>query len=239
MKKIFLLLSVLNLIFSTSVYAENVIENDFETHKIIGGLYSLASAVELNARAKVDVNSLVIFFEKIPAGWQNTVRVEKNKNSIWVGVAVDKFSKARNYLRSHASELGIMESPGGSAWMSGDFAWLKAGDIAKKKIKPIEFSAAQGDDTIFFNANNTWWAAYPSLTSRAEREILEKHGAENAPELHAPVENKEEKVSIYEDVKPSSVRVPEKMTWTKQKSSYDMSVEVGDVIFNPLPNIHP
>ena len=242
MRKIFSLLTILILIFSCPVNlnAEEV-ENNLETQKIIGGLYSLVSAVELNARAKVDVNSVVRFFEKIPAGWQNIVKIENHKNSIWVGVAVDKNSKARNYLRTNASALGIMDSPGGSAWFSGDFAWLKAGDTAKKKVKSINFSAAEGDGTIFFKSegHNSWWAAYPSFTSRAKREILEKHGVENSPELHAPEEEKlKERTSIYEDVKPSSVRVPDKIHMGTQKSSLDMSVEVGDVIFNPIPNVH-
>ena len=239
MKKIFLS-AVLILIFSCVSYGE-VVENDLEAHKIIGGLYSLVSAVELNARAKVDVNSTVRFFEKIPAGWQNTVKIERDKNSIWVGVSVEK-SSARSYLRAHASELGIKENPGGAEWLSSDFVWLKAADIAKKKINSIEFSAAEGDGKLFFKAGGSWWLAYPAFNGRATREILDKHEDLNAPELHAPEEQTQQasdKTSIYELVKPSSIRVPDEIRMGRKKNSFDeMAVEVGDVVINPIPNVH-
>lgn len=234
------LMMILILIFSCSACAGAVVEEDAELHKIVGGLYSLASAVELNNRPKADINALVRFFERIPAGWQDAVKVETDKGSIWVGIAVGQYSSARRYLRSNAEALKIMESPNGAAWLGGDYAWLKAADVAKKKIRPVKFSAAQGDGTIFFNApdTETWWAAWPDLTARAEKDILEAHGADAGTELHAPKADGEAKISIYDEVRPSSVRVPDKMYMGTRKNSFDMSVEVGDVIFNPIPNVH-
>ena len=45
-----------------------------------------------------------------------------------------------------------------------------------------------------------------------------------------------ERISIFEDVKPSPVRrKPDKMHVGKARSD-DMSISVGDVIFNPIPN---
>lgn len=246
MRKIFVLTLSLILVLSCSAHAATVVENDAELHKIIGGLYALASAVELNANSKPDVNSLVRFFERIPPGWQNEVEIknDKDKKTIWVGISAGKSSEARNYLRSHSKELGIFEKPGGDNWLGGKTAWIKAADAAKKKIKPVEFSAAQGDETIFFNVpgTDTWWAAWPVFTQRAEKDILEAHGVNDAPELHAPKaadrkENSGAMTSIYDEVKPSSVRVPGEMRMSRKKSSFDMSVEVGDVIFNPIPSV--
>ena len=242
MRKIFFnsIAIILILIFMSSAsFAE--VDSDFEKHKIIGGLYSLAAAVEMNAKIKPDVNSLVRFFERIPAGWQNEIKIErdKNKKSIWVGIAVDQYSTARKYLRTHATELGIKEAPGGEAWLGGEFAWLKAADIAKKKLKAASFKAAEGDETIFFNVPGTdsWWAAWPNFNQRSIKEILNSHGTDDAPELRAPKAEEIQQTSIYDDVRPSSVRVPDEMHMGKKKNSFDMSMEVGDVIFNPIPNV--
>ena len=67
-KKIFNSIAmILILIFvSSASFAE--VDPSAENHKIIGGLYSLAAAIELNAKTNPDVNSLVRFFECIPPG---------------------------------------------------------------------------------------------------------------------------------------------------------------------------
>ena len=45
-----------------------------------------------------------------------------------------------------------------------------------------------------------------------------------------------ERISIFEDVKPSPVRrKPDKMHVGNSRSD-DVSIAVGDVIFNPIPN---
>ena len=238
MRKIFLSFLILIFISSASVLFADV-DLDAENHKIIGGLYSLAAAVELNAKTNPDVNSLVRFFEKIPAGWQNEIKIQHDKKSIWVGIVVGQHSSARRYLREHSQELGIFESPNGAAWLGSEFAWLKAADIAKKKLNPVKFSVADSDSTIFFNVNNSdsWWAAWPNFNSRAIKEILAKHGTDNHPELAAPKVQEAPRVSIYDEVRPASVRIPDKMHMGTKKSSFDMSMEVGDVIFNPIPNV--
>lgn len=237
MKKFIVSILILILISSASFAAEDDLTNA-ENHKIIGGLYSLAAAVELNAKTNPDINSLVRFFEKIPAGWQKEVKIESDKKSIWVGIAVNQYSSARRFLRENSQNLGILDAPNGSAWLGGEFAWLKAGEIVKKKFNPVKFSAAEQDGIIFFNADKTdlWFSAWPNFNSRSRKEILEKHGTENHPVLTAPKVQEEGRVSIYDQVKPSSVRIPDKMHMGTQKNSFDMSMEVGDVIFNPIPN---
>ena len=240
-KKIFNSIAmILILIFvSSASFAE--VDPSAENHKIIGGLYSLAAAIELNAKTNPDVNSLVRFFERIPPGWQNEIKIErdKNKKSIWVGIAVDEFSTARKYLRSHADELGIKDAPGGAAWLGSDFAWLKAADITKNKLKVVDLAAAEGEGKIFFNVpgSDLWWVAWPSFNSSAMKKILNSHGAKDAPELQAPKFEEAPRTSIYDEVRPSSVRVPDKMHMGTSKNSFDMSMEVGDVIFNPIPNV--
>lgn len=237
MKKFIVSILILILISSASFAAEDDLTNA-ENHKIIGGLYSLAAAVELNAKTNPDINSLVRFFEKIPAGWQKEVKIESDKKSIWVGIAVNQYSSARRFLRENSQNLGILDAPNGSAWLGGEFAWLKVGEIVKKKFNPVKFSAAEQDGIIFFNSDNSdlWFSAWPNFNSRSRKEILEKHGTENHPELTAPKVQEAGRVSIYDQVKPSSVRIPDKMHMGTQKNSFDMSMEVGDVIFNPIPN---
>ena len=228
MRKIFV--SFLILIFSSSAFAE-VEVNDAETHKIIGSLYSLAAAVELNGKINPDVNSLVRFFEKIPAGWQNEIKINRDKNSVWVGISLKKYSSARRYLQENSDELGISLASNGEAW-------LKAADIVKKKLKPVEFSSAEADGTIFFNApfSDLWFSAWPNFNSSSKKKILAAHGTDNHPELIAPKFQEAQRVSIYDEVRPSSVRVPDEMHMGRKKNSFDMSMEIGDVIFNPIPN---
>ena len=238
MRKIFLSL-ILVLIFISS--ASNLfagVDSDAGSHKIIGGLYSLAAAVELNAKINPDVNSLVRFFERIPAGFANETKIICDKKSIWVGISVEKYSSVRKWLRENSEELKIFDSPNGSAWLGGEFAWLKAADIVKKKLKPVEISAAESDGIIFFNAQNSdsWFSEYPKFNSSSKKKILAAHGTDNHPELSAPKIQEAPRVSIYDEVKPSSVRIPDKMHMGTQKNSFDMSMEIGDVIFNPIPN---
>ena len=242
MKKIFLSFLFLILISSAS-FAQNDFnldgESDAENHKIIGGLYSLAAAVELNEKINPDVNSLVRFFERIPPGWQNEIKIERDKKSIWVGISVAG-SSAQRYLRSNAKKLGILENPGGQAWLGGEFAWIKAADIAKKKLKPVEFSAAETDGIIFFGADDSssFFASWPNFNAASIKKILAAHGTKNHQELKAPKVQENQRVSIYDEVRPSSVRVPDEMHVGTKKSSFDMSMEVGDVIINPIPNVH-
>ena len=191
--------------------------------------------MELNGKTNPEINQLKNYFTNPSSEWLNSVRVSKEQNSIWVGIALGKKATARQYLRSKAPELKIMNEPEGYEWIGGDFAWLKAADIVKGKLKPVKIFAAEGEGTIFFTTEGieSWWQSYPEFNLRASREILKKHEVDDAPELQRPQGKPE---SIYESVKPSEViKVPPKMHVGRKGNSFDMSVEVGDVIFNPLP----
>ncbi|MBQ7151522.1 MAG: hypothetical protein IJR94_04620 [Synergistaceae bacterium] len=230
MKKIFSALLVI--FFACGVSFGATVEPDIETHKIIGGLYSLAASVGLNAKTNPEINQLGRFFADLPEGWQGAWKIDKSNNSIWVGVPVGQYSNARKFLREHAEELNIAENPGGYAWIGGEYAWLKAASIEKKSLKPLDYIATRSGAFLFFSTpgQENWWQAHPAFNAKAEKNILSKHSAQNPPKLEAP---KGLSGSIYDDVKPASVRVPNKMYMGTQKSSFDMPI--GDVIFNPIP----
>ncbi len=212
------------------------VEQDTELHRVIGGIYSLASAVNISGSTSPSAHQLRKFFEDVPANWQEVVKVERVKNAVWVGVLVGKYSSARQFLRSNSKALGIMNKPGGSAWFGGEYAWLKAADIVNGRLVPVKIFAAAGeDDNIFFSneAKNFWWEANPDFTEKYEASLLEKFGTEQAG-LRMPSAGARQ--SIYDVVKPSSVGAPGKMHVGTRKSSFDMSIPIGDVMFNPIPN---
>ena len=212
------------------------VEPDVEVHNVIGGLYSLVEAVELNGKINPDVNQLKNYFSNPSTEWLNNIKVSRSKNSIWVGISIPKQSTSRRFLRSNSDELKITNEPDGYAWIGGNFAWLKAADVVNGKLKPVKIFAAEGDGTIFLTdeAQKFWWQTNPTFNFRAAKEILRRNEAENPPELHIPSEVSH---SIYESVKPSGViKVPDDIHLGRKKSSYDMSIEMGDVIFNPIPN---
>ena len=207
------------------------VEQDVELHRVIGGLYALAGAAE-TAGESANVNQVSRFFTNLPEGWQNSVQISRVKGSLWAGIAVDKFSSARRYLRANAAALNITESPEGYAWLGGDFAWLN--------VSSLELRAARGtgrdSDVIFFTADGgaKWWAASPDFTKRAAGEIIKKFGIKNAPELHRPSGVRE---SIYESVKPSDVHKPSDMHVGRRRSSFDMDIPIGkNIILDPIPN---
>ena len=224
MRKVLVSTIIAVLLLSMSVRAE--VNPDLETHRVIGGLYSLACAIRLNGKTDPQITQLRQFFTDIPKDSQ--LRTENG--SVWVGVKVGELSTARRYLRTHAAELSIMEAPGGYAWMSGEYAWLKADGLS--------LTAANGSDSdsVFLTTQgqDTWWLAHPDFTKQAARQVIAKFGVKDAPELHRP---SGEKQTLYESVKPSSVRIPDKMhVGTRRKNSMD--IELGtDVIFSPIPNI--
>ena len=213
---------------------------DPEIHRVIGGLYSLVSAMAMNGQSAPNLRILRGYFDETPNNWLDTIRVERVNNTLWAGISVGKYSTARKYLRLHSPELGITEKPAGDSWMGGEFAWLKAGEISGVKLIPSKLMAAKGsgDDSeiIFFSADgNTWWQSYPALTEKSSQEILRLCGTE-AQNLHKPAGNKR---SIYDEVRPSEVYKPADMhTGRKHDFGESYDIDMGDVIFNPIPHTH-
>ena len=214
------------------------VQQDTELHRVIGGLYTLAVAVDLSGSLNPDIGQLSKYFAEIPSVWSNSISTRNN--TVWVGVPVDKFSSARKYLREHAQELGIMDSPDGYAWLSGSYAWLKAGYVSGGKFIPANIRASRGsgsdEGVIFFSAQGAsdWWQAFPTFEPNFAKIVIERFGVNDAPELHRP---EGVNTSLYDSVKPSSVGLPGKIHYGTSKSSFDMSIEMGDVLLTPVPRI--
>lgn len=211
---------------------------DTEIHRVIGGLYSLVSALAMNGQSAPNLRILRQYFADTPNNWLDTIRVERAGNDLWAGVSVGKYSSARKYLRSHSAELGITNSPAGDSWFSGDYAWLKAGSINGVRLNPVKLMAAEGSDNdagiIFFSTDaNNWWQSYPSLTEKSSREILGLWGVKTEG-LHKPEGIRR---SIYDEVRPSEVMKPADMhAGRKHKFGESYDIDMGDVIFSPIPS---
>lgn len=210
---------------------------DPEIHRVIGGLYSLVSALAMNGQSAPNFRILRNYFADTPNNWLDTIKVERVGNDLWAGVSVGKFSAARKYLRANSPELGITDKPAGDSWMSGDYAWLKAGSVNGVRLIPITLKAAKGSGNdsgiIFFSTDDSnWWQSYPSLNEKSSQEILTLWGVE-AVGLHKPEGGRH---SIYDEVRPSAVSKPADIHTGRRREfgeSYD--VNMGDVIFNPIP----
>lgn len=236
MRKIFIALILC--VFMCGVSSSAEINPDPEIHKVMGGLYSLVSAMALKGDPAEDVRALQKYFADVPGGWLDTVRIERVNNDLWAGVAVGKYSTARKYLRSKSPELGISDTPAGSAWMGGSHAWIKAGSINGGKFIPSTLMAAKGSGKdagiIFFSADsNEWWQSYPSLTAKSSQEILKLWGVK----VQGLQRHEESRRSIYDEVKPSEVRKPADIhTGRKHEFGESYDVNMGDVIFSPIPH---
>lgn len=227
------------LCISCSALAE--VEQDTELHRVIGGLYSLAAAVNMNGNTNPHINQLRKYFgNDTPTDWQVTSRVSRAQNAIWVGVPVGRYSSARRFLRSHSQELAILDSPGGYAWLGGDYAWIKAADITGDTLRSVRLLAARGSgedsEVVFLSTPGQaqWWQASPGFGVNSAKKVAETFGVKDAPELHRPGGVT---TNIYDTVKPAEVKTPDKVHYGTRKSSFDMSIEMGDVLFRPIPNI--
>ena len=237
MYKFFVAIMLIVCLCSCSLAEEAIVEQDIELHKVIGGLYTLAAAVEINQRTNPDPTQLRNYFDNLPANWLDNIRVSRKTNSIWVGILIDKQSSARNYLRVNAPKFRITSEPEGYDWLGGYYAWIKAADVVNDKLKPINLIATKSDGVLFFSTKDQehWWQADPTFNFRAEGKVLERFEVSDAPNLTKPagVSN-----SLYESVKPRGViKKPDDINLKREKSfTEEMSIEMGDVLFNPIPN---
>ena len=225
-------------VFSCGVCNAADVNPDTEIHKVIGGLYSLVSALAVNGEADHDIRTLRKYFADIPGGWLEGVKAVRVNNELWAGVSVGKYSTARKYLRANSQRLGITDTPAGSSWLGEDFAWVKAGVIHGGRLTASSLKASQADGAVFFSVDgNEWWQSYPDFTRKAAQEVMSRWGVKVSG-LHKP-EGVSDRVSIYDQVRPSEVRKPGEMHSNRKHEfgeSYD--IDVGDVIFKPIPNTH-
>lgn len=231
MRKIFVAAIIIVLAFTIAAIAE--VDPNTELHRVIGGLYSLVCAVDLNANPNPHINQLRQFFTGIPDDWHNQVQLSRLDREVWTGVAVGKFSTARQYLRDNSAQLGIAEEPGSYSWLGESYAWLKA-----SVVKNIKAARGTGKDSgiVFLSTDGVnWWQAFPNFSKEAANEIIRRWGVKKVPELHSP--SGSETQSIYESVRPSGVQKPKDIHLRRRKSSFDMSINLGtDVYIDPVPN---
>ena len=231
MRKIFV--SVIIAVLFTSGCASAEVEQDTELHRVIGGLYSLVCAVDINGNPAPHINQLRQYFENVPDNWHNQVQLSRVNNAVWAGVNVGKYSSARKFLRANAQSMNIKESPEGYAWLGGDYAWLKVSDVKLRAAR----GTGQDSGLLFLSADGkSWWMSQPVFSEEAAVEIMRRFGVKNAPELHQPAGVHE---TVYDKVKPADPQKPKDIHIGRKKSSFDMDIELGkDVIFDPIPNRH-
>ena len=237
-RKIFTAL-VLTLFISGSSHAVQI-NPDAEIHMAVGGLYTLTAALALESHLSPEAGSLRKFFADVPVDWQESFKIQKAGDDIWVGISVAKFSTTKMFLRNSGKSLGISDSLGGTSWISGDFAWLKAGTVKNGKFVPIELQASYGSgkdsELLFFSTKtqDSWWQSSPVLTKKAEAQIMKLCG-EQQNGLHKPAGVSQ---SIYDSVRPSAVKKPDDMHTSEEKKFSDkFDRDMGSIIFKPVPHV--
>ena len=231
MRKIFVSALLIVFVFTIGALAE--VDPNTEIHRVIGGLYSLVCAVNLNGNSNPHINQLRQFFTNIPDDWHNEAQLTRSGGSVWGGVSVGKYSTARQYLRDNSAQLNITEDPDGYSWLGGSYAWLRA-----SVVKDIKAARGTGRDsgTVFLSTDGVnWWQAFPDFTKEAANEVLRRWGVKRVPELHRP--SGSESQSLYESVRPSGVAKPKDIHLRRRRSSFDMEIGLGaDVYIDPVPN---
>lgn len=218
-------------------------EPDVETHRVVGTLYALAAAAGLHRAeggGELSPAALERYFQRdsLPEGWPESVRVLSRPGGWWVGVPVGSHSAARKFLRANAPELRVLDEPEGSFWMGSSFAWLEAARFGDGgRAEPFALRVAEGHgedrDALFFNASGTegyWWSPL-RFSASARASLLKRWGqADGVPELSVPRDRDVEKESF----RASPVGLPEEFSVGSDEEP-GTSVEMGDVIFNPIP----
>ena len=221
------------------------VEPDVEVHRVVGTLYALSAAMNLyhlEPGAIPSPEQLGRYFQRdaLPGGWPESVRVVSYGGAWWVGVAVDH-SPARKFLRANAPELSILDAPGGAPWMGASFAWLEVlrpgASGAGKGSAPTAAEAAEGSeedrDELFFRTPGTdryWWSPLSFLPS-ARASVLGRWGrAVEGTALRGP----RERAAVKEEFRATPVGLPEEFGVSSDQEP-DSSLEMGDVIFNPIP----
>ena len=227
-------------VLSAPAYAVTV-EPDVEVHRVVGALYALSVAMNLyyaESEAIPSPEQLGRYFRRdtLPSGWPESVHIASFEGAWWVGVAVDPYSPARKFLRANAPELSILDAPGGAPWMGASFAWMKASGAGKGSASPAaEVTEGSGEDRneLFFRTPGTdryWWGPL-RFSDSARASVLGRWGrAAEGFALTFP----RERAAVKEEFRATPVGLPEEFGVSSDQEP-GSSVEMGDVIFNPIP----
>lgn len=217
----------------TAGCASAAVEQNTDAHEVIGGLLSAASLANVfEAEHKAAPDSAQQLAAYGIGALADTVQIKKNGGSLWVGVPVGRTSRARGFIRTHAPEMGLFDAPDGGEWMSGEFVWFRAskkGD-APRSVMSAAHGAGSDAGMLFISAAGSgyWWLAPSSLSGEARRKIMELFGTDDAPALRAPsAEN------AGSEFRSAPMDLPPDMHVGSGGS--DDGIEMGDVIFNPIP----
>jgi hypothetical protein len=215
-----------------------VVEADPDLQSIMGDLYALSAAMRLyreDAQSSQcpSLDQLERYFKKpLPGSWPNEYQTATIGGGWWVGRRVPEFSRARKFLRSNAPALGLCDKESGNAWLGQPFVWIEA--LSFKKETPFKIAEGEEKEHLFFNSPGTdyyWWSDL-LFAPNARVTALVKYGT-TAGVLAippAPVETRETFTA-------SPVAPPPGFTVGNEDEdeAAPPSIEMGDVIFNPVP----
>jgi hypothetical protein len=222
-----------------------VIEPDPDIQLVMGDLSALAVAMRLHhegARGAgcPSVEQLTAYLESPLPAPNEDFRTAEADDAWWVGRRVPDYSRARSFLRSNAETLGLYDRESRGFWMGEAFVWMKgmvferAGGAAAPNIR---VARGEGKDAryLFFSSPGTdryWWSRL-TYTPAAQKAALEKFGAkERGPFVIPPAPP-----LAKEEISASPVYVPPEFSVGPDSDDLSAPLEMGDVLFNPIPRM--
>ncbi|MDR1730948.1 MAG: hypothetical protein LBR61_02530 [Synergistaceae bacterium] len=226
-----------------------VIEAEPELQAIMGDLHTLALALRMYHEKTGEnrcpaLEQLTGQLEKPsdPALREN-VRLVGTKDAWWVGRRVPDYSRARPFLRARAGLFGLYEEDCKGLWLGGPFVWMKALSFEGEKksaravFPDIRVAAGTEKDAryLFFSSPETdyfWWSDLTFIPS-ARHAALEKFGTNlSGPFVVPPAPE-----TPAENLQASPVSLPPKFRVGPDDEEYPAGVEMGDMIFSPVPRV--
>ncbi|MDR1875085.1 MAG: hypothetical protein LBQ90_08770 [Synergistaceae bacterium] len=225
--------------------ARAVVEADPDLQLVMGDLLALTVAMRLHRDDTRGVECPTVdqladrLQSPLSANLREDFRTIGVNGAWWVGRRVPNYSRARPFLRANAESLGLYDRESMSFWMGGSFVWIKGVefDSAGKAMPPtsdIRVAEGGGKDAgrLFFNVRGTdrhWWSDL-SFTPATRKAALERFGVKQAELLVVPPPPS----SVREGISASPVHVPPEFSVGAESSDVP-AIEMGDVLFTPLP----
>ncbi|MDR1648720.1 MAG: hypothetical protein LBR71_00540 [Synergistaceae bacterium] len=222
-KKTLLTVAVLFLCLLTACSARaGIVEAEPDLQAVMGDLSALSVAARLYYDDTLQtqcpaIDRLAGYLKKpLPADWLENCRIAEFEGAWWIGRRVPEFSRARKFLRSNASLLGLREGRGGELWLGGSFVWTEAlspknvsagRGLSREDSSFIQVAKGGGNarEHLFFNTPGTdyyWWSDL-LFTPQARAAALEKFGAKTeGPFLIPPVPARASETLMASPVSP-------------------------------------
>lgn len=227
--------------------ANPVVETEPDLQLVLGDLTTLAVAVRHHTESMPKsglpaLEQLERYFENksLTQDWPKAYQLAEHDGDWWVGRNVTEFSRSRKFMRTYAKALGLFETPGGSPWFSGGKVWIKIRSAATKTLPStwakLTVVPGQADNAqhLFINIEGTdyyWWSNL-LFTPSAREAILKMYRSTHQKEgLRIPNPS----TAQSESIKASPVGLPEEFTVSKDEEI--QQIEMGGVIFNPIPKM--